>query len=118
MIAAIAIILSFQLGGEILSRALNLSLPGPVLAMIVLVGACQMAPGLADRLRPVTSVLLANLSLLFVPAGVGVVGYVAVFREHGPGLALAIIVSTALAIAAGALAFELVARLTGSHDND
>lgn len=118
MIASIAIILGFQLGGEIISRAWDLSLPGPVIGMVALVLACQWVPGLAERLRPVTSVLLANLSLLFVPAGVGVIGYVAVFRESGLALAVAIIASTALAIAAGALVFQAVARLTGSEDDD
>ncbi|WEF23779.1 CidA/LrgA family protein [Paracoccus sp. S3-43] len=118
MIAALSLILAFQLAGEILSRALDLPLPGPVVGLCLLVAACVLRPALADRLRPTAQGLLSHLSLFFVPAGVGVVAHLPVLREHGIGLALAIMGSTVLAIAAGALAFEAVARWTRSTDPD
>ena len=116
MIAPLAIILGFQLVGEVASRGLGLPLPGPVVGLVLLVGCCLLRPGLADRLRPVTQGLLAHLSLFFVPAGVGVIAHLPLIREYGAGLALAIAASTVLAIAAGAWAFVLVARITGSRD--
>lgn len=116
MIAALSLILAFQLTGEILSRALDLPLPGPVAGLCLLVAACILRPALAGRLRPVAQGLLSHLSLFFVPAGVGVVAHWPVLREHGIGLALAIMGSTVLAIAAGALTFQAVARWTGGVD--
>ena len=116
MITALSLILAFQLAGEILSRALDLPLPGPVVGLCLLVAACILRPALADRLRPTAQGLLSHLSLFFVPAGVGVVAHWPVLRDHGIGLALAIMGSTILAIAAGALAFQAVARLTGTVD--
>ncbi|VDS07607.1 holin-like protein [Paracoccus haematequi] len=116
MIAALSLILAFQLAGEALSRALDLPLPGPVVGLCLLVAACVLRPSLADRLRPTAQGLLSHLSLFFVPAGVGVVAHLPVLREHGIGLALAILGSTVLAIAAGALTFQAVARWTGSVD--
>ncbi|MTE00964.1 CidA/LrgA family protein [Paracoccus sp. YIM 132242] len=116
MIVALSLILAFQLVGEILSRALDLPLPGPVVGLCLLVLACVLRPALACRLRPTAQGLLAHLSLFFVPAGVGVVAHWPVLRQHGAGLALAIMGSTVLAIAAGALAFQAVARWTGSVD--
>ncbi|MFV0301643.1 MAG: CidA/LrgA family protein [Paracoccus sp. (in: a-proteobacteria)] len=116
MIGALAIILGYQLVGEVSSRALNLPLPGPVVGLCLLVGCCLARPALADRLRPVTQGLLAHLSLFFVPAGVGIVAHLDLIRAEGLGLALAIAGSTVLAIAAGALAFVAVARLTGQSD--
>ena len=116
MISALSLILAFQLVGEILSRALGLSLPGPVLGLCLLVAACILRPALANRLRPTAQGLLSHLSLFFVPAGVGVVAHLPVLREHGIGLALAIMGSTVLAIAAGALAFQAVARWSGAVD--
>lgn len=116
MITALSLILAFQLVGEILSRSLVLPLPGPVVGLCLLVAACVLRPALADRLRPTAQGLLAHLSLFFVPAGVGVVAHWPVLRDHGIGLALAIMGSTVLAIAAGALAFQTVARWTGSVD--
>lgn len=118
MIPALAIILGFQLVGEVASRGLSLPLPGPVVGLVLLVGACLVAPRLADRLRPVTQGLLAHLSLFFVPAGVGVIAHLPLIRDHGFGLALAIAGSTVLAIAAGAWAFVLVARWTGDRGDE
>ncbi|AUH64489.1 CidA/LrgA family protein [Paracoccus zhejiangensis] len=114
MIGALAIILGYQLVGEVSSRALNLPLPGPVVGLCLLVACCLARPALADRLRPVTQGLLAHLSLFFVPAGVGIVAHMDLLREEGLGLVVAIAGSTVLAIGAGALAFTAVARLTGS----
>ncbi|WP_363323857.1 CidA/LrgA family protein [uncultured Paracoccus sp.] len=111
-----AIILGFQLVGEVSSRALSLPLPGPVVGLVLLVGCCLLRPALADRLRPVTQGLLAHLSLFFVPAGVGVVAHMDLIRTQGLGLAVAIGGSALLAIAAGALAFVAMARLAGSTD--
>lgn len=116
MIRVLALILTFQLGGEIASRALALPLPGPVVGLVVLVLACLLRPGLAEAIRPTAQGLLAHLSLLFVPAGVGVVAHWDVLQSHGLGLAVALMGSTALAIAAGALAFTAVARLTGTEE--
>ncbi|NHF74675.1 CidA/LrgA family protein [Paracoccus xiamenensis] len=117
MIPALTIILCFQLAGEIASRGLDLPLPGPVMGLVLLVGACMLRPRLADMLRPVTKSVLANLSLFFVPAGVGVIAHLPVLSQHGVGLALAVSVSTVLAIGAGALTFTAIARLTGSRDD-
>ncbi|MDO5647259.1 CidA/LrgA family protein [Paracoccus sp. (in: a-proteobacteria)] len=117
MIESLAIILGFQLMGEIAARGLSLPLPGPVVGLVALVIACLIRPALADRLRPTTTGLLAHLSLFFVPAGVGVVAHWDVLRTQGVGLAVALILSTMLAIAAGAWAFVLVARWTGAGDD-
>lgn len=118
MIVPLAIILSFQLVGEIAARGLNLPLPGPVVGLLLLVGCCLARPALADQLRMVTQGLLAHLSLFFVPAGVGIIAHGGLIRDYGLALVLAIVISTVLAIAAGAWAFVLVARLTGSEADD
>lgn len=116
MIRTLAIILFFQLFGEVISRALDLPLPGPVVGLIGLVVACILRPELADAIRPTTTGLLSHLSLFFVPAGVGIVAHWDLVREQGIGLAAALIGSTVLAIAAGAWAFTAIARLTGSEE--
>jgi holin-like protein len=116
MIRTLAIILAFQLGGEVSSRGLGLPLPGPVIALVGLVLACLLRPALADMLRPAATGLLSHLSLFFVPAGVGIVAHWDLLRSQGLGLAVAVTGSTVLAIAAGALAFAAVARLTGAEE--
>ncbi len=118
MIHAIIILLACQLGGEVLARGLGLPIPGPVLGMLALVALLAIIPPLRDLMRPVTAGFLGHLSLLFVPAGVGVVGHIDALGHQALGIALAIVGSTALAIAAGALTFAFVARLTGDVDED
>lgn len=116
MIQTLAIILGFQLVGEIASRALALPLPGPVVGLVLLVLALVLRPSLAAQIRAVTQGLLAHLSLFFVPAGVGIVAHLDLLRAHGIGLAAALVGSTVLAIAAGALAFTWVARWTKQEE--
>lgn len=116
MIPALCILLSLQLIGEVVTRGLGLPLPGPVLGLLLLVLGCVLRPSLAQMLRPVTSTILGNLSLFFVPAGVGVVAHLQQFRQDGFAIAIALTVSTALAIAAGALVFKAVARWSGDAE--
>ncbi|SDW46993.1 CidA/LrgA family protein [Paracoccus sanguinis] len=117
MVPALAIVLGFQLVGEVISRGLGLPLPGPVVGLVGLVVAFRLVPGLAERLRAVITGLLGHLSLFFVPAGVGVIAHLPILREQGLALGAAIVGSTLLALAAGAWAFVLVARLTGETDD-
>jgi putative effector of murein hydrolase LrgA (UPF0299 family) len=116
MIHALALLLLAQLGGEVAARALALPVPGPVLGMVALTGALALSPRLMALVRPVAQGLLGHLALLFVPAGVGVVGHLPALAGHGAALAVVVVSSTVLAIAAGALTFAAVARLTGSAE--
>jgi holin-like protein len=117
MIEAITAILLCQLAGEGLARGLALPVPGPVIGLMILFLAL-VARG---RLRPhapaaqetplgvLAAFLLAHLSLLFVPAGVGIIGQADVLARHGVGLFVALVVSTAAALAVTALVFRAVA---------
>jgi putative effector of murein hydrolase LrgA (UPF0299 family) len=117
MLHALTLILATQLLGEVVTRSLGLPVPGPVLGMVALTAAFALSLPLREAVRPLAQGILSHLSLLFVPAGVGVVGNLSALTGMGPGLALAILASTTLAIAVGALTFALVARLTGSTDD-
>ncbi|MEM1272434.1 MAG: CidA/LrgA family protein [Pseudomonadota bacterium] len=114
MIAHIAVILSFQLIGVVLSRLFLPILPGPVMGMVLCLIAFGFFPKLARATRPTAQVILSHLSLLFVPAGVGVVSHWSVLTADGPALLVAVAISTIIAMLTGALVFVGVARLTGS----
>ena len=117
MIQNIVILLLFQLGGETLSRAFGLPVPGPVIGLAALFAGLILVPGLADKMRETTSGLLSHLSLLFVPAGVGITAHLGTFAENGLALAAALVVSTTLAILAGVGAF-LLTLLPGFHPGE
>lgn len=118
MILHLLVLLLFQLLGEVLARSLGLLVPGPVLGLVLLLVFFLLVPRVAEAVRPTANGLLAHLSLLFVPAGVGVVAHLDVLGTHGVPLLVALVVSTLVAIAVGALVFVGVARLTGDEGDD
>lgn len=122
MIVSLGLLLLCQLIGEVVARGLDWPLPGPVLGMILMLGLLlarnRMKPVLPSEvgdgtLEKTSNGLLANLSLLFVPAGVGVVQRLDLFASHGLALLVALIVSTVLALLATVATFRAVARLLG-----
>jgi holin-like protein len=117
MIYALLALLACQLIGESIARAASLPIPGPVLGMVIMLALLTLSPRFTAFMRPVAQGIIAHLSLLFVPAGVGVVGHFAALGVQTLTLLMAIIVSTILAIAVGSLTFVAVARLTGSQDD-
>ncbi|PTE19636.1 CidA/LrgA family protein [Cereibacter changlensis JA139] len=116
MIPHLALLLGLQLTGEVVARGLSLPVPGPILGLLLLLVIFAVRPGVATALRPTTRGLLGYMSLLFVPAGVGIVGHLDLFAQQGLALVLTLIGSTLLAIVAASLAFAGVARLTGAED--
>lgn len=114
MLYALIVILCCQLIGEVIGRAIGLALPGPVIGMALLLAGLITVPPLRELLRPTAQGILRNMSMLFVPAGVGVVGHLGVIGHQAFPIAAAIIGSTILALIAGAFTFTLVARLTGT----
>jgi putative effector of murein hydrolase LrgA (UPF0299 family) len=123
MILSLTLILLAQLIGEALARAADLPVPGPLIGLALLLlflvlrdAAPRLAPRvlaapLVDgRLEATGKGLLANLSLMFVPAGAGIVGRLDVLAVHGVALALVVLVSTVATLAATALTFVAVSR--------
>ncbi len=107
---ALALLLAFELIGEAATFALALPVPGPVLGMTLLLVVLALRRGLLARMRPTTSTLLTHLSLLFVPAGVGVMVHGARLAAEGLAIVVAIVVSTVLALAATALTVRALLR--------
>jgi len=118
MLEAFATLLVFQTIGEVLSYGLRLPVPGPVLGMALLLGLLLLRPGAAERLRPTSLELLKHLSLLFVPAGVGVMLHAARIGQEWLPIIVSLLVSTALAIAVTALVVTWTARRIASDDTE
>ena len=115
MIEALATLLVYQLIGETLAYALGLPIPGPVIGMALLLATLALRPSLLARIKPVGSTLLSHLSLLFVPAGVGVMVHFARLADEGVAIVAAVVGSTLLAIVAtAATATFLIRRIDPS----
>jgi holin-like protein len=119
VIEAFALLLFCQLAGEILSHGLDLPMPGPVIGLMLLFAGLILAQNLGKvtaasitdtPLGRAAGGLLQYLSVLFVPAGVGVIDHLHLLETYGLVLFLALFVSTALALAVTALTFTVIKR--------
>ena len=110
MIAALTLLLVFQLVGEVLARALALPIPGPVIGMGLLFIALVLRKGPSEDLRGTAGGLLQHLSLLFVPAGTGVMLHFQRLADEWLPLTVALVASTLLSIAVSALLLQALTR--------
>lgn len=113
MIGAITQLLLFQLAGEVVARGLELPVPGPVLGMAFLFAFLVLRGGAGAELAGTSEGLLRHLSLLFVPAGTGIIVHVHRVAAEWLPIVVALVVSTAATLAVTALAVRLTA---GSRD--
>ncbi len=111
MLFFLTLILACQLAGEVFVVATGLPVPGPVVGMVLLFAGLLVHGGLPDGLAQVADTLLNNLSLLFVPAGVGVMLHVALVAKEWLAISVALVASTILTIIVTALVMCAVDRL-------
>ena len=111
----VLLLLGGQLAGEVVARGLGLAVPGPVLGMALLAALLVVRPGLHAVVGPIAATLLGNLSLLFVPAAVGVVQVLPLLAAEGGAIAAAVLVSTLASLVVTALTFRAVVRLLGTR---
>ena len=113
MIYAITLFFVCQLAGEVIVRAIDITFPGPVLGMGLLFIVVSLRGRSSKAIDAVADTLLANLSLLFVPAAVGVVQQVGVIRENWLAISAALVFSSVLTLTVTVYVFRIVARWTG-----
>lgn len=117
MLESLTILLVFQLAGEAISRGFDLPVPGPVIGFILLLGALRLRAGVPEQLRVTATGLLRHFSLLFVPAGTGVMVHLSRLRDEWLPISVALIVSTLLTIACTALVMNwLMRRFAGREE--
>jgi len=118
----ITLLLVFQLVGEVISKGLDLPLPGPVVGMALLFLALVIKGNAPDGLKDTANGLLKHLSLLFVPAGVGVMLHLHLIRDEWLSISAALVVSTVATIAVTALVMKGCCRFvdeeTSKEPND
>jgi len=115
LLRGLALLLLLQAAGESLTHAFDLPLPGPVIGLVLLLAAL--------RLKLVRSVvidaaegLLAHLSLLFVPVGVGVITHLDVVSAYGLRLLAVVVLSTWIGMAVTALVLARLLRGAAPSD--
>lgn len=120
MLAFVTLLLVCQLVGEVAARIMDLPLPGPVIGMVLLFAGLMLRGGeVPETLQSTAQGLLEHLSLLFVPAGVGVMLHLSIVAEEWLPITVALVVSTVATIAVTALVMRAAARwLTRPAENE
>ena len=120
MVASFSLILLCQLAGEIVVRGLALPMPGPVIGLLFLLILLL----LRDRLRWIaigplgnqgveeaSRNLLGHLSLLFVPAGVGIVENLDLLAERGVAMIAILAASVLITLLVTVATFLITSRI-------
>lgn len=106
MLGALTILLVYQLVGEVIAHGLDLPIPGPVIGLALLFATLAARGRAPEDLRTTANTLLQHLSLLFVPAGVGVMVHAGRIADEWLPIAVALVGGTMLTIAATALSMQ------------
>ncbi len=111
MLNALTLLVFCQFAGEVIARGADIPIPGPVVGMLLLllgleVRARKLRRGPGPALTATAQGLLSNLSLLFVPAGVGVITQLDVLGANWFSILVAIPVSTAAGLAVTGWLFQ------------
>lgn len=113
MLEAVAILLLCQLAGELIVVFMDWPVPGPVIGMALLFVGLMLRGEVPENLAQTANGLLGQLSLLFVPAGVGVMTHLTLLGNQWLPLTASLVTSTLLTIAVTGL---LMQRLSGRGD--
>jgi holin-like protein len=112
-IRGLALLLLLEAAGEAITHALGLPFPGPVVGLVLLLG-CLPLSWIREPVAAAADVLLGNLSLLFVPVGVGVITHLDLVSTYGLPLLIVIVVSTWL----GMVTTVLVMKALGHSSSE
>jgi holin-like protein len=116
MLPGLIQILFFQSLGELVSKFLLPSLPGPVIGMVMLLCWLIIKKEINHNLAIVSDALSQYLGLLFVPAAVGVVLYLPQLKNNALPIICALIGSVILTIGSTAFVLKFLKHDKTAHD--
>ena len=123
MLKSVFVILFYQLIGEFIQKFFELSIPGPVIGLLLLLFTLILLKKVEFKVNILTKnlftsaeTLLDYLPLLFIPVGVGVVMHLSFLEDNLVSVLLVIILGTLLTL--GITGFIMEKILTKSKSND
>jgi putative effector of murein hydrolase LrgA (UPF0299 family) len=118
MLESLTVILACQLAGELIVVGTGIPLPGPVVGMALLFGGLLWRGGVPETLGRTSDGLLEHLSLLFVPAGVGVMTHLSLLEHEWLPISVALVVSTLLTITVTGAAMVFLRRFSKGGEGE
>ena len=116
MLKSVFIILLYQLIGELFQKFFGLSIPGPVIGLVLLlltlllIQKRQRVVPIKEDLFNSAEILLNYLPLLFIPVGVGVVMYLSLLEDNLASVVFVIILGTLSTLALTGYIMEKILR--------
>ncbi|MDR5858606.1 CidA/LrgA family protein [Halomonas eurihalina] len=110
LIMGMSMLLACQMLGELVTRGLTLPVPGPVIGMVILLVALVVRGKVPSSLRMTGEGLLRYLTLLFVPAGVGLMVHGALIGADLLPIVVTLVGSTAVTLAVTAWVLSRLQR--------
>ena len=116
MLKSVCIILLYQLIGELFQKFFGLSIPGPVIGLVLLlltlllIQKRQRVVTIKENLFNSAEILLNYLPLLFIPVGVGVVMHLSLLEDNLASVVFVIILGTLSTLALTGYIMEKILR--------
>lgn len=98
----------YWLVGEWLVALLNIAIPGAIAGMLLLLSISLLRKRIAPPITHASHGLLSHLSLLYVPAGVGLMTHTTLLAKHGFAMLATLVLSTLVTLAITALSLKLL----------
>ena len=111
MLEGFALLLVYQLAGELITRLTGIPVPGPVLGMTLLLITLVYLNKVPQGLRSAAEGLLRYLPLLFVPAGVGLINHGLLLKQDIWLISITLAVSTLITLVVTVLALTWFKKL-------
>lgn len=115
MLHGFLILIGCQLAGEIIVGLGGLSIPGPVMGMVLLFAGLMIRGGVPEGLETAGGGLLKHIGLLYVPAGAGISLYLGLIAREWDVILIASVSATVLTLVACGLLFQRWGG-KGGHD--
>ena len=115
MIQGFLYILLFQAVGELCSHFFLSTIPGPVIALVLMLLFLVWRRDVPSSVENISNMILPNLGLFFIPAAVGVVMYLPLLKTHAGAVLLALLLSVLATLAVTALILKIFAK---NHPED
>lgn len=106
------IILGIYLLGELLSKMLNLPVPGNILGMVILFILLCTKVVKVENISTVTNFLLDHLAFFFIPAGVGLMSSIGIIKSTWWQLIVVCLSTTIIIIGVTGIIVQVISRRT------
>ena len=110
ILSQIAIILSISLSGEVLAAALPLPIPASIYGIVILFALLESRLLSVDAIRETSSFLIAVMSMLFIPAAVGLMDSFDLLRSRLAAYIVIMAVSTVVVMVVSGRCAQTIIR--------